>query len=55
MNPASGVFAEGARAHVALGRYGSAEEVASFVAWLASPEASYVTGASLLVDGGYAA
>jgi 3-oxoacyl-[acyl-carrier protein] reductase len=30
-------------------------EIASFVAYLASPEASLITGASLLVDGGYTA
>lgn len=38
--------------HTPLGRGGTAEEVASAVAFLASEEASYITGASLLVDGG---
>jgi NAD(P)-dependent dehydrogenase (short-subunit alcohol dehydrogenase family) len=37
---------------IPLARAGSAEEIASAIAWLASPEASYATGASLLVDGG---
>ncbi|HEX7291511.1 MAG TPA: SDR family oxidoreductase [Conexibacter sp.] len=37
---------------IPLGRAGSAEEVASAIAYLASPEASYATGSSLLVDGG---
>ena len=37
----------------ALGRIGRAEEVASAVVWLCSPEASYVTGTDLVVDGGY--
>ena len=41
--------------HEALQRYGNADEIASFVAYLASPEASYITGASLLADGGFAA
>lgn len=55
MNPARGAFADSARARVALGRYAQPEEIASFVAYLASPAASFITGASLLADGGYAA
>jgi len=37
---------------VPLGRYGEAHEVAHTVRWLASPEAAYVTGAVIPVDGG---
>jgi NAD(P)-dependent dehydrogenase (short-subunit alcohol dehydrogenase family) len=38
-------------AEIPLGRPGTAEEVAALVAWVASPEASYVSGTSIVVDG----
>lgn len=55
MNPATGDFADLIRKSVALDRYAEVDEIAAFVAFLAGPEASYITGASLLVDGGFAA
>jgi 3-oxoacyl-[acyl-carrier protein] reductase len=38
---------------MALPRYGTAEEVAAMVAYLASSEAAFVTGASVTIDGGF--
>jgi glucose 1-dehydrogenase len=35
-----------------LGRFGQPEEVAAAIAWLAGPEARYITGSTLFVDGG---
>ena len=39
----------------AVPRIGTAEDIASAVAWLASPAASFVTGCDLRVDGGVTA
>jgi NAD(P)-dependent dehydrogenase (short-subunit alcohol dehydrogenase family) len=44
--------AAGAAARVPLGRQGTYEEVAKAVLFLAGPDASYITGAALVVDGG---
>lgn len=55
LNPASGEFAESLKKLMALPRYGTVGEIAGFVAYLASPEAGYITGANLLIDGGFAA
>lgn len=55
MNPADSDFAKTLVPVTALQRYGNVDEIASLVAFLASPEASYITGASLLADGGFAA
>jgi 3-oxoacyl-[acyl-carrier protein] reductase len=55
LNPASGDFADTLRSMMALPRYGSGDEVAALVAYLAGPEAGFVTGASLTIDGGFTA
>lgn len=55
MNPENGDFAATMKGLMAIERYGRAEEIAAFVAYLAGPEAGYVTGASLSIDGGFAA
>ena len=40
------------RPGIPLGRPGDAREVGELIAWLASPESSYATGASYVIDGG---
>jgi 3-oxoacyl-[acyl-carrier protein] reductase len=52
LNPASGDWATPQIAVTALRRYGTVDEVAALVSFVASPEASYITGANLTVDGG---
>jgi 3-oxoacyl-[acyl-carrier protein] reductase len=55
MNPADGPNSTTLKAMIAVKRYGTTEEVAALVAYLASPEAAYVTGASIRIDGGFGA
>ena len=52
LNPASADWAAPQLANTALNRYGDVDEVAALVAFVASPEAAYITGANLTVDGG---
>jgi 3-oxoacyl-[acyl-carrier protein] reductase len=55
MNPADGPFADSLKGMMALARYGQGDEIAGMVAYLASAEAGFVTGASLTIDGGFTA
>src|SRR5438094_5417411 len=52
LNPAAGDWAVPQKAVTPLDRYGHVDEVAALVAFVAGPEASYITGANLTVDGG---
>jgi len=56
LNPATSDYAKMLMQHVvALHRYATGDEIASLVAYLASLEAAYVTGANLTIDGGFTA
>lgn len=56
MNSADSSFGKTLRKQVmALPRYGIVDEIAAMVAYLAGPEAGFVTGASLTIDGGFTA
>jgi len=55
MNPSDGPNAPAMMSGISLGRYGQPEDIAAAVAFLAGPGASFITGTSILVDGGAAA
>lgn len=52
MNPADSEVAQLMTSRMAVGRYGEPHEIASLVAFIASPQASFITGADILADGG---
>lgn len=55
MNPDGGPVSKIVGPGMAIGRYGKDYEIASVVAYLASPDAAFVTGADILADGGFTA
>ncbi len=54
-NPKGGPEAPKLAALTALGYFGTAADVGSLVAWIASPSASYMTGSAVVIDGGWTA
>lgn len=55
MNPAGGPAADYMHKMMAIPQHGTAADIAAMVAYLAGPEAGFVTGASLTIDGGFTA
>ncbi|EOZ9666610.1 SDR family oxidoreductase [Shigella flexneri] len=55
VNPANGPMRDMLHSFMAIKRHGQPEEVAGMVAWLAGPEASFVTGAMHTIDGAFGA
>jgi 3-oxoacyl-[acyl-carrier protein] reductase len=53
-NPADGHAARTMLPATPMGRYGTAEEIAGLIAYLASPEAAFITGSTINADGGFA-
>ncbi|WP_116787390.1 SDR family oxidoreductase [Flavobacterium psychrotrophum] len=53
MNPQNGPFSDFLKSQMDLDRYAQPEEIAAFTAYLAGPDAGYITGASLNIDGGF--
>ena len=54
-NPDDGPMADFVRSFIPSGRFGSVEDVASLVSFLASAESRHITGTSIAVDGGMSA
>ncbi|MEM5432473.1 SDR family oxidoreductase [Cupriavidus oxalaticus] len=55
MNPDGGPVSQIVGPGIAIGRYGQPAEIAGVVAFLSGPDASFVTGAEIVADGGFTA
>ena len=52
MNPANGEYADAQRNRMAIPRFAEPRDIAGLVAWIASEESRFMTGAGLTIDGG---
>ncbi len=52
MNPANGEYADAQRDRMAIPRFAEPRDIAGLVAWIASEESRFMTGAGLTIDGG---
>jgi cyclic-di-GMP-binding biofilm dispersal mediator protein len=55
MNPADGPMKDVLHGFMAIPRHGRPDEIAAMIAYVAGPEAGFVTGAMLMIDGGFSA
>ncbi|WP_432262600.1 SDR family oxidoreductase [Cupriavidus sp. TMH.W2] len=55
MNPEAGEFGATMHGLMALQRHAAPDEIAAMVAYVAGPEAGFITGAGLTIDGGFSA
>lgn len=53
MNPENGDFADYLKTLISVGRYGKTEEIGALAAYLAGPDAGYINGSSIDIDGGF--
>lgn len=53
MNPQNGDFADYLKTLISVGRYGKTEEIGALAAYLAGPDAGYINGSSIDIDGGF--
>jgi len=53
MNPSKSELGDFLRTRMSLSDYGTGEDIGGFVAFLASEEGKFITGAALTIDGGF--
>jgi 3-oxoacyl-[acyl-carrier protein] reductase len=53
LSPADGPYSEALKRLTSVGRFGTVEEIASAVAFIAHPDSSFINGENLSIDGGW--